>query len=70
MQSKPIGFILIVIGIIMISYSGFNYVTTEKIVDVGPIQVEAKKNNFVKLSPVLGVIFLAGGLFILARGKK
>lgn len=70
MQSKPIGIILIVIGIVMISYSGFNYVTTEKIVDVGPIQVEAKKNNFVKLSPVLGVIFLAGGLFILARSKK
>jgi LPXTG-motif cell wall-anchored protein len=70
MQSKSIGIILLVIGILMLTYTGFNYVTTETIVDIGPLQVEAKKNNFVKLSPILGVILLVGGLFFLFKKNK
>jgi drug/metabolite transporter (DMT)-like permease len=65
MTSKTIGIILIIIGAIMIIYTGFNYVTTETVVDLGPIQIEAEKNNFQKLSPILGVIFLIGGLVLL-----
>ena len=31
MLTKTVGIVLIVIGIIMIVYTGFNYVTTEKV---------------------------------------
>ncbi|MBK9256707.1 MAG: hypothetical protein IPM42_14560 [Saprospiraceae bacterium] len=70
MQSKSIGIVLVIIGILMLTYTGFNYVTTEKIVDIGPLQVETKKNNFVKLSPVIGAVLLIGGLFMIVKGKK
>jgi drug/metabolite transporter (DMT)-like permease len=70
MQSKTIGIIMVIIGILMLTYTGFNYVTTETIVDIGPLQVEAKKNNFVKLSPILGIILLVGGLFFISKGNK
>jgi uncharacterized membrane protein YidH (DUF202 family) len=70
MQTKTIGIVLIIVGIIMIAYTGFNYVTTETIVDLGPIQIEAEKNNFVKLSPIIGGALLLGGLFFLLRSKK
>ena len=70
MQTRTIAFVLIVVGIIFLSYSGFNYVTTEKIIDIGPIEVEAKKNNFVSLSPIIGVVLLLGGLYFLSRSKK
>lgn len=53
----------------MLAYTGFNYVSTETVVDLGPLQIEAEKNNFVQLSPVLGGILLLGGLFLLLRGK-
>jgi uncharacterized membrane protein YidH (DUF202 family) len=33
MNAKKIGFVLVIIGAIMMFYTGFNYVTTEKIVD-------------------------------------
>lgn len=70
MQTKVIGIILVIIGIIMIAYTGFNYITTETLVDIGPIHVEAEKNNFVKLSPIIGGVLLVGGIFFLLRGKK
>jgi hypothetical protein len=69
MQTKTIGIILCVIGAIMLVYTGFNYVTTETIVDLGPIQVEAKKNNFVKLSPYLGGGLLIIGFLLIIRKK-
>jgi hypothetical protein len=70
MQTKAIGIILVIVGIIMIAYTGFNYVTTETLVDLGPIHIEAEKNNFVKLSPFIGGALLIGGIILLIRGKK
>lgn len=67
---KVIAVILIIAGIIMLVYTGFNYVTTETVVDLGPIQIEAKKNNFVALSPIIGGILLLGGIVLLASNKK
>jgi drug/metabolite transporter (DMT)-like permease len=70
MQTKVIGIVLVIIGIIMIAYTGFNYISTETVVDLGPIQIEAEKNNFVRLSPIIGGILLLGGAFLLLRSKK
>lgn len=70
MQTKKIALILIIIGLGMIAYTGFNYVTTEKVVDLGPITINQDKNHFVEWSPVIGVILLAGGILALVLNKK
>ncbi len=64
MNTKTLGIILIVIGILMIAYTGFNYVTSEKVVDIGPLEINADKNHFVHWSPYVGAILLAGGLLL------
>jgi hypothetical protein len=43
-MQKKIGFVL-VIGAIMMFYTGFNYVTTEKIVDIGPRDKQTTKSS-------------------------
>ena len=45
MPSKSIGIILIVVGVIMIAYTSFNYVTTERIVDIGPVKIDGEKKH-------------------------
>jgi len=70
MQTKIAGIILIVIGIIMMAYTGFNFVTTEKVVDLGPVEINKEKDHPVQWSPIIGVALLAGGVIIVARGKK
>lgn len=62
--------VIVIIGIIMIAYTGFNYVTSEKVVDLGPIQINKKENHPVQWSPIIGVVLLVGGILILVTGKK
>ena len=70
MQTKSLGIILIVLGIAMMAYTGFNYVTTEKVVDLGPIEIEKKKNNPVQWSPLVGALLLVGGIVVISLSKK
>jgi uncharacterized membrane protein YidH (DUF202 family) len=69
-MKKPLGIVLIVIGIIMLIYTGFNYVTTEKVVDIGPIEINAQKNNRVSWPPVAGMLLVVGGIVIIVLDKK
>jgi len=69
-MQKSLGIILIIIGIIMIIYTGFNYVTTEKVVDLGPLKINAEKNHPVQWSPIIGVVLLVGGIVVIVTGKK
>jgi uncharacterized membrane protein len=67
---KKIGFVLIAVGTVMMIYTGFNYVTTENVVDIGPISIDAKKNNPVQWSPILGAALLVGGILLIVFNKK
>jgi len=70
MRLRPLGIILGILGIIMIIYTGFNYVTTEKVVDLGPIKINAEKNHPVQWSPIVGIVLLVGGIVIVLSDKK
>ncbi len=70
MKTKSIGIGLILIGIIMFIYTGFNYVTTEKVVDIGPIKINQQKSHPISWSPIVGVVLLVGGIVVIATNKK
>jgi len=67
---KTAGFILIGLGIIMISYTSFNFVTTERVATIGPIKINHEMNHPVQWSPIVGVVLLVGGIVIVALEKK
>lgn len=69
MRSRPLGIILIILGIVMMAYTGFNFVTREKVVDIGPLEIEKKENNPVRWSPIVGVVLLIGGVVVLVSSK-
>ena len=69
MQKRTIAISIIVIGILMMIYTGFNYVTTEKVVDLGPIKINAEKNHPVQWSPIVGLVLIFGGVAILLIPK-
>jgi len=69
-MQRRIGIVLIVIGILMIAYTGFNLVTTEKVVDLGPIKINKEQSHPVQWSPIVGGILLVGGLLIVVADKK
>ena len=69
MKTKGIGIALLVIGILMTLYTGFNYVTTEKVVDIGPIQINKEQNHPVQWTPIVGVIIIVFGGFLVIKGN-
>ena len=70
MQQKTTGIIIVIIGILMLVYTGFNYVTTEKVVDIGKIEISKEKNHFVQWPPIVGIVLVIGGIFVIATDRK
>jgi len=70
MNLKITGIALIVIGIIMMAYTGFNFITSEKVVDLGPIKINKEVNHPFKWSPIIGGVILVGGIVLITRNKK
>ena len=70
MQLKNLGIVLLIIGVAMMAYTGFNYVTTEKVVDIGPIQVNKQVNHPVQWSPIIGIVLAVGGVVLLVSSNK
>ncbi|PIQ49206.1 MAG: hypothetical protein COW03_06635 [Cytophagales bacterium CG12_big_fil_rev_8_21_14_0_65_40_12] len=69
---KKIGVILLVLGVLLSVYSGFNFITKEKVVDIGDIQITADKKHNVVWSPILGIALLVigGGVLLFGSSKK
>lgn len=68
---KMLGIVLIVVGLIALAYQGFSYTTTEKVVDLGPLEVTKENKETIPLPPVLGGLALAGGIvLVIASGKR
>lgn len=61
-----IGLLLIAVGIFVLVGKGISFTTTEKAIDLGPLQVTAEKRHLVP--PVVGVIALASGTLLLITG--
>jgi drug/metabolite transporter (DMT)-like permease len=61
-----VGVILIVLGAVALAYQGITYTSQEKVVDLGPLKVEAKKEKTIPLPPLLGALLLVGGVVLVA----
>jgi hypothetical protein len=65
-----VAIILMALGFVSLAYQGFSYTTKEKVVDIGPIQVDAEKTKTVPLPPILGGLALAGGIGLMVMSRK
>jgi hypothetical protein len=69
-MNKTIGIILLIVGIVMIIWTGFTYTKKEKVIDAGPLQVSADRQKTVNWPPYAGGILIVGGIILLVTGKK
>lgn len=69
-MNRTLGLVLIVLGAVMLIWTGFTYTKKEKIVDAGPIQISADKEKSVNWPPYAGGILLIGGVLLFVSGRK
>jgi uncharacterized membrane protein HdeD (DUF308 family) len=65
-----VGVILIILGIVALAYQGITYTSKEKVVDLGPLKVEAKQEKTIPLPPLLGALLLVGGVVLVAVSAR
>jgi hypothetical protein len=53
-------------GFLLTLFAGFNFVTREKVVDIGSVEIFANKNHSFAWSPILGIVLIVvgGGVYI------
>ena len=67
---RVFGIILIVAGIMMLVFNGFNYQTTEQVAEIGPIEINKTENNKVAWPSYAGIIVMVAGIGLIAAGGK
>jgi hypothetical protein len=67
---KKAGIIILILGLLVTMFTGLNFVTREKVVDIGELEIHANKNHSLSWSPVIGVVMMAIGAGFYLLGSK
>lgn len=67
---KILGIVLIVVGLLALAFGGISWTRREKVVDLGPIQAETEKRETLPLSPVFGILAVAGGIVLVVADSR
>jgi hypothetical protein len=69
-SASIVGILLIILGVIALTYQGITYTTKKRVLDIGPIQATKEEHKTIPLPPILGGIALVGGIALLFAGAK
>jgi drug/metabolite transporter (DMT)-like permease len=67
---KNAGILLIVIGLTMTVFSGFNITTKKKIVDLGAVEITKKRKTPIYWSPITGAVLAVAGVALFVGSRK
>ncbi len=67
---KIAGIVLIVLGLGLTIFTGFQFFTKEKVVDIGKLEISREKPHYFSWSPVLGIVLMGIGGVVLWKGSK
>jgi drug/metabolite transporter (DMT)-like permease len=67
---RTLGIVLIVVGILMMVFRGFNFTREKEVVDIGPIEINKKEKETVGWPIYAGVVATVAGVVILIASRK
>lgn len=62
--------ILVILGVVALTYQGITYTTSEKALDLGPLQISTERTHTIPLAPILGVVALGGGIVLFFAARR
>ena len=69
-MAKTIGIILVIVGVIMLVWTGFSFTKKEKVVDIGSLEITADKKEQVNWPPYVGGVILVAGVILLIIPRR
>jgi hypothetical protein len=67
---KNLGIVIVVIGILMTVFTGFNVFTKKKVVDLGEVEINKTEKTPIYWSPIAGLVLIGIGGIVLVAGRK
>ena len=67
---RTLAIVLIVIGIVMLIIPGITFTKKEKVVDIGPIEINKKENRTITWPYYVGGLVAISGVVLLITNKK
>ena len=67
---RVLGFVIAILGALALAYQGFSFVTMERVVDAGPLKVDAERWHTVWIPPVVAAVAVVAGLIMIATGGR
>lgn len=65
-----VGLLLVIAGILALSYQGYTYQKPEEIAKIGNVKITAEQDKTIQFPPYLGGAALAAGLVLVIVGRK
>jgi hypothetical protein len=67
---KIFGWVLLVVGIVMLLFRGINFKTKEKVVDLGQVEINKTENHTVSWPLYAGGILTLAGVFMVVSASR
>jgi len=67
---KIAGIVLIILGVLALVYQGFTYTETKQDAQIGSLKIQHNETETVPLPPIVGSVFIVGGVAALVIGSR
>ena len=67
---RIVGIVLIILGVIGLTYGGITYTRRRDTVTLGPLSATVQQRETLPISPIAGVIALVAGIGLLVAGGR
>jgi LPXTG-motif cell wall-anchored protein len=70
---KKVSVVIFIVGLLITGFTGLNFVTKEKVADIGTLQITRNKNHSLTWSPLIGIAVMvtgAAGYFFTTKKKE
>jgi uncharacterized membrane protein YidH (DUF202 family) len=67
---RMIGIVLVVLGILGVVWGGVSWTRKERVVDLGPVEINRETRESVPLPPIAGAVLLVAGVALIVGAKR
>ena len=65
-----VGLVLVVLGLVGVAYGGITYTQRREVARVGPVQVTAREERTIPISPIAGGVAIIAGIALIVAVRR